>query len=78
MTRVRAGDLLITNQEELKSVRLAMNRVFMRSWVHREKQRGRRAWHQIGGERPPAKPMPPSRLALVEKHAFYYYAAMGP
>ena len=45
-------------------------------WVHREKQGGRRAWHQIGRDRPPAKPMPPSRLALVKKFIFRYYAAI--
>ena len=35
-------------------------------WVHREKQGGRRVWHQIGGERPPAKPCPLSLGATRE------------
>ena len=31
---------------------------------------------KIGGSGHPAKPRPPVRLALVEKHAFRYYAAI--
>ena len=35
-------------------------------------------FHKIGGERPPAKPGPSSRLALVEKEFFLLQAVATP
>ena len=61
-----------------KMVRLCASRRVGPLWVHREKHRGRPVFHKIGGERPPAKPGPSSRLALVEKEFFLLQAVATP